>query len=375
MELVETIVNERCRAFVADNGDAGRRLDRVLLRHLAGWPGLSRTRLQRWIAVGRVELGGEQATRASVRVAGGERLLVRMGRGRRRPLAAERMPLSVLYEDAHLLAIDKPAGLAVHPGRGERGGTLVNALLWHARTWEGDRTPRPIHRLDRDTSGVVLVAKTAGAARALGGLIRAGLIEKTYLAVGYGRTSVGREGTIRSSVEPDPLDHRRMVAVAGAARLAVTRYRSVAASRGRSAGLLLLCCRPITGRTHQIRVHLRSAGYPIVGDPLYGGSGWQRIKDPSTAERACSFARQALHAWRLRFTHPVTGVALHVSAPVPADMAMLLDVAGLSSACPVDEEARPGRASLPQAARPPLVGEAATVAGRALPLVGRSCRR
>ena len=372
MELVETITDERCRTFVADNGDAGRRLDRVLLRHLAGWPGVSRTRLQRWIAAGRVELGGVQATRASARVAGGERVLVRMGPGRRRPLAAEPMPLSVLYEDAHLLAIDKPAGLAVHPGRGEHAGTLVNALLWHARTWEGDRTPRPIHRLDRDTSGVVLVAKTAGAARALGGSIRAGRIEKTYLAVGYGRTPVGREGTIRSSVEPDPVDRRRMVAVAGAARLAVTRYRSVAASRGPSAGLLLLCCRPITGRMHQIRVHLQSAGFPIVGDPLYGGSGWQRIKDPATAERARSFARQALHAWRLRFSHPVTGDALDVSAPVPADMVALLDVAGLSSACPVDEEARPDHASLPPPVPPLLAGEASTVTGRArVALVGR----
>jgi 23S rRNA pseudouridine1911/1915/1917 synthase len=243
------------------------------------------------------------------------------------------MPLAVLYEDEHLLAVDKPAGLVVHPTAGHRDGTLWNALLFRARAegWAaGALRPSLVHRLDRGTSGVLLVAKSAAAHAGLARALRARAAEKRYLALVYSR--VRREaGRIDLPIGIDPADRcRRVVSEAG--RAARTLYERLAESP--AAPLSLLACVLATGRTHQIRVHLAALGHPLVGDPLYGEprhvAGIERaIAAPHLAEACRALGHPALHAWRLVFTHPVTREPLAFEAPIPEDLAALLVAADL----------------------------------------------
>lgn len=308
-----------------DRGDAGARLDLVLLRHLTSRPGVSRTRIQGWIAAGDVLVNGRPAPRASWKVAAGDDIRVRLPemapRARPQP---EARALDVLYEDEHLLAVNKPAGMVVHPSYKHAAGTLMNALLAHTPT------PGLVHRLDKHTSGVVLVAKSRGVHAALQHAMERRAIDKDYLAIVYGRPSPAR-GTIDLALDRDPWDRRRVTVRDRGGVPSVTRYEVVARMKGPpAAAISILRCRLITGRMHQIRVHLAARGWPIVGDAVYGPKTPPRLEPEALDACARRLARQALHAWRISFVHPAGGRRVTIEAPVPDDMRALAAEAGLS---------------------------------------------
>lgn len=314
------------RTFRADRGDDRERIDRVLQRHLADRPDVTRSRIQGWIGDGLVRVNGAPAAKPSSRLMTGDVVEVELPPlPERRAVTAQEMPLSVLFEDEHLLAIDKPPGLVVHPTMGHREGTLINALLWHAREWGEGRRPGLVNRLDRGTSGVLLVAKTPAIHGALARSLRRRDAGKEYLAVIYGATPF-EHGRIERKILRDPADRKRMATSKTEGRDSVTRYERLA----EGSGLTLLRCRLLTGRTHQIRVHLQSQGWPIVGDPVYGEPRWKGIAEPALAALCRDFPRQALHAFRLSFVHPATGAPLEIAAPVPEDLEALLAAAGLT---------------------------------------------
>jgi 23S rRNA pseudouridine1911/1915/1917 synthase len=313
------------RTFRADRGDARERLDRVLQRHLADRPEITRARLQAWIGEGLVRVNGIPAAKPSSRLTLGDEVeIVLPPPPARRAVKAEEMPLSILYEDEHLLALDKPPGLVAHPTPGHREGTLVNALHWAAREWREGQRPGLVNRLDRDTSGIVLVAKTPAVHGALARALRSPTAEKEYLAVVYGATPFAK-GRIELKILRDPWDRRRRITSKTEGRDSLTLYERMA----EGSGLTLLRCVLKTGRTHQIRVHLKSQGLPIVGDPLYGEPRWKGIADEDLAALCRDFPRQALHAHRLNLIHPATGATLEIVAPAPGDIEGLLAAAGL----------------------------------------------
>lgn len=313
------------RIIRADRGDDRERLDRVLQRHLADRPDITRARIQGWIGEGLVRINGAPAAKPASRPALGDRIEILLPPPpERRAIPAQEMPLAVLFEDEHLLALDKPPGIVVHPAPGHREGTLINALLWRARDWEEGRRPGLVNRLDRGTSGVLLVAKTAAVHAALTRSLRSRLTEKDYLALIYG-TTPSDQGRIELRILRDPADLTRRMTSKSEGKESVTLYERLA----EAGGLTLLRCRLLTGRTHQIRVHLRSQGWPIVGDPLYGEPRWKGIADEGVAAACRDFSRQALHARRLSFLHPATGARLAITAQVPGDLAVLLAAAGL----------------------------------------------
>jgi 23S rRNA pseudouridine1911/1915/1917 synthase len=315
------------RTIRTDRGDDRVRLDRVLQRHLADRPDITRARIQNWIGAGLVRVNGTPAAKPASRVMHGDELEVELPPlPARRAILAQEMPLSVLYEDEHLLALDKPPGIVVHPAPGHREGTLINALLWRARDWPEGQNPGLANRLDRGTSGVLLVAKTPAIHALLARYLRRRDTEKEYLAVTYGGPPA-EPGRIELKIHRDPDDRKRMVTSRTEGRDSVTLYLRMA----EAAGLTLLRCRLITGRTHQIRVHLKSQGWPIVGDPVYGEPRWKGIAEPDLAALCREFPRQALHAARLAFLHPATGERLELAAPVPEDLDGLLAAAGLRS--------------------------------------------
>jgi 23S rRNA pseudouridine1911/1915/1917 synthase len=333
------------RRLVADRGDAGQRVDRVLLRRLGDVPGISRTRVQRWIAQGRVRVGGRPPGKPSARVVFGEVLEVELPPvpARVRP-QAEALDLDVLHDDPLVMAVNKPPGLVAHPAYKHARGTLLNALLWRGRTDTPGWTPRLVHRLDRQTSGVLLVAKTADAHRALTEAWRTREVRKTYLAVVWGRPPK-RRGEIRLKLDRDPVDPRRVLASETRGRESLTRYDLIATSRGARTGVSLLACDLVTGRMHQIRVHLAAVGAPIVGDRVYGPARLPLALDTRLAALARALSRQALHAWRLRAPHPGGGAALDVHAPVPDDLRQFLAAAGIDTDAVLSRynvSARPG---------------------------------
>ena len=237
------------------------------------------------------------------------------------------LPLTILFEDADLIVLDKPAGLVVHPAPGNRDGTLVNALLAHCGDTlpgiGGERRPGIVHRLDKDTSGVMVVAKTEAALTALSATFAARDLDRAYLAVCWGVPSPA-EGIIEGAIGRDPRDRKRMAVVARGGKPGLTRYRLEAAWDGAAS---LLECRLSTGRTHQIRVHLSHRGHPLVGDPLYlrrTPAAARSLREPARTI-LLDFPRQALHAARLGFAHPRTGQPLSFATPTPADMAHLIE--------------------------------------------------
>jgi len=301
--------------FIADRGDDGHRLDRAVLRH-GVLHRLSRARVQRLVAAGDVVVNSVAATRPAQRLRVGDvvRLHV-VAPPPRRAAAAEPLPLAVVYEDDDLLVVDKPPGQVAHPSGRHRSGTLLNALLGHA---SGAWRPHLLHRLDKDTSGLLAVAKSRDALAAL----ERGPVVKEYLALVWGRPTPAA-GRIEAKLGRDPLDPRRVMASDSGAASA-TDYRTLARGRGPARGVTLLACRLVTGRTHQLRVHLTERGWPLVGDQVYRARTGVRLPDPRMHRAAKVFERQALHAWTLSFAHPRSGAPLSFVAPVPTDLRGIL---------------------------------------------------
>jgi 23S rRNA pseudouridine1911/1915/1917 synthase len=324
------------RILTADRGDAARRLDLMLRRHLTNVQTATRTRVQAWIESGQVTINGLAVRRVARRVALGDVITVTIsendGGGENdvpRGVEAEDVRLDVLYEDEYLLALDKPAGVVVHPAYKNLTGTLMNALVWRARDWPSPARPSIVGRLDKLTSGIVVVAKTAAAHSALQRALAAPDAEKDYLAVVYGRVNRAA-GNITCRLSRDPGDRRRVVASSTVGAESLTRFVRLARVSAARAGLTLLRCRLVTGRTHQIRVHLAARGWPVVGDPIYGEPRWSTVSDTALAATLRTFPRQALHARRLALIHPLTQTRLQIEAPLPPDFATLLTQTGLS---------------------------------------------
>jgi 23S rRNA pseudouridine1911/1915/1917 synthase len=292
----------------------GQRLDRFLA---AALDGVSRTRIQRWIALGAVTVDGAPAL-PSLRLRGLEAIEAwPLPTEAERAFEPDAMPLAIVHEDADLMVLDKPAGRVVHPAPGHWRGTLMNGLL-HARP-DSAGLPRAgiVHRLDKDTSGLMMVARSERAFERLTAALAARAIERRYLAVVEGLPPATLR--IDAPIGRDPRDRLRMAVVdAPRGRAAVTHVARLAAG----AATATVECRLETGRTHQIRVHLASRGHPLVGDTLYGGRAH------------AGFARQALHAWRLALVHPASGAALAFDSPLPPDLCALLDALGLPRPAP-----------------------------------------
>jgi 23S rRNA pseudouridine1911/1915/1917 synthase len=294
---------------------AGRRLDQALAQLL---PQYSRTRIQHWIDAGAVRVNG-LVPRSRDLVTGGEAATVEARIEEQTGIAAEKLPLDIVHQDASVIVLNKPAGVVVHPGAGNREHTLQNALLAHDAKLR--RVPRAglVHRIDKDTSGLLVVARTLEAHTTLVAALAAHEIEREYLAVCTGAMTGG--GTVDEPIGRHRAQRIKM-AVRADGREAVTHYRIEKRFRAHT----LARVRLETGRTHQIRVHLAHIRYPIVGDPVYGG----RKRLPAGASAGLrsaleSFQRQALHAARLSFAHPKTGKPVSYEAPLPADFVRLLD--------------------------------------------------
>jgi 23S rRNA pseudouridine1911/1915/1917 synthase len=290
--------------------EAGQRLDQVLARRL---PELSRGRIQSWIDAGMVLLDG-RPTKRSARVLGDEVVRIHAWLPDLEAHAPEPMSLRVVHEDDDLLVIDKPAGLVVHPAAGNWTGTLLNGLLHHAPALAGLPRCGIVHRLDKDTSGLLVVAKTLAAHKSLVEQLRTRSVRREYRALAQGEVTAG--GTVDAPIGRHPV-RRTAMAVTGSGKPAVTDYRVLARYRG----CTLLAVRLHTGRTHQIRVHMAHIGHPLVGDPLYGRA---TPAGGGAADALRGFPRQALHAIRLGLTHPRTGAAMVWEVPMAADLAALL---------------------------------------------------
>ena len=319
------------RTFLTDRGDTGQRLDLVLCRHLADLDTASRTQVQAWISGGAVTIDGRTVRRTATRVSSQTLLAVQLPDSATAPspgIIPERIPLDILFEDGHLLAVNKPAGVVVHPTHAHPRETLMNALAWHARDWGTPLRPSIVGRLDKLTSGIVLVAKTARDHASLQREMSTSRTGKDYLALVYGRVP-RKEGKIEWRLLRDRVDRRRMTTSRAAGAISLTRYERLAQASVPKTGLALLRCRLFTGRMHQIRAHLAANGWPIVGDPTYGEPRWNTIADHALAEALRAFPRQALHAWRLSFNHPVTAARVEICAPLPPDLAGLLQTLGM----------------------------------------------
>jgi 23S rRNA pseudouridine1911/1915/1917 synthase len=236
------------------------------------------------------------------------------------------IPLDIVYEDADMIVVNKPAGMVVHPAEGSPDGTLVNALLAHCGASlsgiGGVRRPGIVHRLDKDTTGLMVVAKNDAAHQGLAADLEARRVERVYQAVVWGAPAP-RDGEIAGSIGRHPVDRKRMAVVTRGGRTALTRYRVI-----RSLGLAasLVECRLATGRTHQIRVHLTAIGHPLIGDPVYGRATAARLArlSPRARDTVAAFRRQALHAWQLALRHPRTGAEMRWTAEPPPDMRELI---------------------------------------------------
>jgi 23S rRNA pseudouridine1911/1915/1917 synthase len=313
------------------SGAAGERLDRYLARVTADTGlALSRTRLKALIEAGDVSLNGASARDPSAKVAAGDRILVSPPDPEPSSLSGEAIALDIRFEDEHLLVLNKPAGLVVHPSAGHAEGTLVHALIAHCGASlsgiGGVKRPGIVHRLDKDTSGLLVVAKTDAAHKGLAQLFadhgRAGSLKREYLALVWGAME-RRAGTIAAPIARHPSRREKMaVALAGRGRAATTHWRLEKALGPAS----LIACRLETGRTHQIRVHLAHIGHPLLGDPVYGaGFKSKAARLPATARSLLDrLGRQALHAAKLGFIHPITGTELVFESAPPVYFSRLI---------------------------------------------------
>src|SRR6266446_453420 len=305
--------------FEVSAEDSGTRLDKYLAAHL---PELSRSQLQRLIQEGQVGIAHGLGT-ASYRVRGGDIITVDVPPPRPARPGAEALALQIVYEDDALLVIDKPPGLVVHPAPGHASGTLVNALLFHCQTLSGvggEERPGIVHRLDKDTSGLLLVAKHDRSHRHLSAQLQARQLQRRYVALVRGRLPA-LQGTIDAPIGRHPQHRQKMAVVARDGRAARTHYQVLDAWGPCSVVRLALD----TGRTHQIRVHLAYIGHPVIGDPLYGPGPLRWPGYASLEQVLGAFPRQALHAEQIRFQHPDNEEWLAFTSPLPPDMATLLD--------------------------------------------------
>jgi len=309
----------------ADPADAGARLDKFLGSRL---PALSRSRLKHLILDGAVTRNGVLTRDVSEAVLAGVVYAVTVPPPAPAGPVGQDIKFPILFEDAYLLVLDKPAGLVVHPAPGNADGTLVNALIEHCGESlagiGGERRPGIVHRLDKDTSGVMVVAKTETAHQALSAAFAARDIERRYLALCWGRPGPG-SGEIKGDIGRDPRERKRMAVVTRNGKAALTYYETV---KGFGTAAALIACRLATGRTHQIRVHLASIGHPIIGDPVYLRRRPAAASGLAEAARrvALDFPRQALHAETLGFLHPATGQRMHFMAVPPPDFLALSHV-------------------------------------------------
>jgi 23S rRNA pseudouridine1911/1915/1917 synthase len=296
----------------------GLRLDKAL----AEASGLSRVRVKALLGEGRVALSGRPATQPSLKPDKGTPFSIRVPEAVPAEAEAQDIPLAVVFEDEHLIVVDKPAGLVVHPAAGNLDGTLVNALLHHCRGQlsgiGGVARPGIVHRIDKDTSGLLVVAKTDAAHEGLARQFADHSIERAYRAVVAGQPAPPA-GTVRGAIARSAINRKKMALVEdGRGKHAVTHY----ATLERLDGAALLECRLETGRTHQVRVHMASIGHALLGDPVYGRSPG-RLR-PILSRLA--FHRQALHAAELGFIHPVSNTALRFESAMPEDMITLIGV-------------------------------------------------
>ena len=305
--MVVLVEHDEILSFVVPPEGIGARLDAWLAMQCEGF---SRSRIQGLIRAERMRVNGTVVVRSACKVEPGAVVTLAIPPPVPAEPQPEDIPLSIVYEDDHIIVVDKPAGLVVHPAPGHLDGTLVNALLHHCPNLEGiGGVARPgiVHRLDQDTSGLMIVAKTEAAMRTLTKEFASHAnIRKTYLAIVHGAPTPP-EGRIENLIGRCPWDRKKMAIVERNGKIAVTNYRTRSVGR-RS----VVECVIETGRTHQIRVHMASLGCPIVGDAVYGRPGWDRQLDPPPT-------RQMLHAWKLELKHPVTRVPLAFEAPIPPD--------------------------------------------------------
>ncbi len=309
--------------LAAGPADAGNRLDRFLAAAIGT---LSRSRVKALIEAGHVLRDGQPATDPSESIRPGATYVLSPPAAAPATPQAQDIPLTILFEDRHLIVLDKPAGLVVHPAPGNQDGTLVNALLAHAGDEltgiGGEKRPGIVHRLDKDTSGVMVVAKSEAAHQTLSAAFASRDLERAYLALAWGVPSPA-SGEVDAPIGRHPTDRKRMAVVARNGKNALTRF---ATERAWGTGCALLRCRLATGRTHQIRVHMAHINHPLVGDPVY----LRRLPAaarglPAEAREALlAFPRQALHAETLGFRHPVSGEMLRFQAPLPPDMQALI---------------------------------------------------
>lgn len=297
--------------------DVGERLDRYLTQQL---PMHSRAYLQQLIDQKHVVVDG-RTTKPSYRLRAGDRIVVTPPPPKPSGVLAEPIPFDVLYEDAHLLVVNKAAGMVVHPSPGNTSGTLVNALQAHCSQLSGIggiERPGIVHRLDKDTSGAIVVAKDDATHRGLARQFAERQVKKRYLAIVRGNLREG-EGVIDAAVGRHPVYRQKMSTHTRVGRQAVTEFHVL--ERFGAYTLVELC--PRTGRTHQIRVHMAAVGHPLLGDPTYGRNRQEDHRSP-LAQRLSWFRRQALHAWVLGFVHPATEAWLECRAPLPTDLEQLL---------------------------------------------------
>ena len=306
--------------FEVPDEAAGARLDAFLA---AAHPGKSRSVWKRFIEDGRVAVDGRPAAKPGFPLKPGMAIDATIPEAPPSGLVGEDIPIALHYEDEHLAVVMKPAGLVVHPGHGARRGTLVHALLGQGVALApagGAERPGIVHRLDKDTSGLLLIAKTDEAHGKLATMFARREIEKTYLALVWGRPQPPA-GRIDDAIGRSRRDPTKMTVRAPRSREATTIYRTQQALPGAT----LLEIDLVTGRTHQIRVHFAARRHPVIGDTRYGGAPWKALRDPQRRDLFASFRRLALHAAKLVFTHPVTRQPMSFSAPLPHDVTALVE--------------------------------------------------